>query len=158
MIDKNDILRFAKHVYTRGQGVPDRKLLHPKRDWAIGLSVFLLIVFAGGVLSTNLFEAYKNVQTRKVDVAIQIPVYKELLVKTVLEKYSERSEMYDSLQKKSMVTKLDLKQVDETPTTTDVSIIEQEMIPENGKSTESEDSANSDSGKAEEGTVQLDVS
>jgi len=96
-ISKTEIVKMAEHVFRRSHGVPDKRLMHPRREWIIGLLLFLTIVFAGGVLSVGMFSQYQNLDTDAGETIIEVPQYNSALVTNVIDTYKDRTEAYDSL-------------------------------------------------------------
>lgn len=88
---------MAKHVFKRSQGVPDKRLVHPKREWAMGLLLFSVIVVVGSVVSTQLFIQYRTVDTKAGEVKESIPQYNDRLVKSVLTTFTERVTAFELL-------------------------------------------------------------
>lgn len=97
MIDKHTILKFVKHVHRRGQGVADRRLLHPQRDWVIGLGVFVLSFAVAAVFSVYLFSTYKNIDQLTYEVDKELPTYQASAVGNVLETFSRREIYFDAI-------------------------------------------------------------
>ena len=98
MIDKKDILKMAKHVFKKGGGYPDRRLMHAKRDWAIGLFIFTIVVIAGGVIAGNIFALYNDVALVEGDPGERIPTYNQNAADAALELYRERGVVHQGLQ------------------------------------------------------------
>jgi len=94
MENKNNILDFVTHVHKKGQGVPNRRPMHPRRDWLIGLSMFVAVTAVGAVMSMNFFEVYKSVDRRTYTVEVNVPEYNRTLAKTVLTYFDERKVTY----------------------------------------------------------------
>lgn len=96
MIKKSDILKFIKHVHRKSSGLPDRRLMHPRREWLIGLGIFFIVVVIGAVISIGSFETYKNIDQRDYKVDVTVPTYNQKLANTVLTDYAERQFEYDA--------------------------------------------------------------
>ena len=60
MIDKKSIIKMAEHVFRKSQGYPDRRLMHPKREWGIGIGIFLVLVSAGAIGAFSVFTSYRD--------------------------------------------------------------------------------------------------
>lgn len=78
---------MAKHVFKRGQGIPDKRLLHPKRDWVIGLFLFGIVLTVGSIFSAQLFISNQDITTDAVSSGEQLPVYNQSLIQKVLDVY-----------------------------------------------------------------------
>lgn len=97
MIDKKQILKMADHVFKRSSGVPDKRLMHPEREWITGLGMFVGILLIGGGLSSLLFFQYRNVDVQNGEVGVTIPKYNETLIQNVLDYYGERERTFSAL-------------------------------------------------------------
>lgn len=94
MIDKKNIIKMADHVFHRSQGYPDRKLMHPEREWMIGLLVFIIISLLGGLVARNLFLTYRNTDVVTEGSVETVPKYKEVITQDALEQYRVRDSEY----------------------------------------------------------------
>lgn len=135
MIDKNTILKFVKHVHKRGQGVSDRRLLHPQRDWLIGVGVFVVAFGAATVASIHVFGLYKNIDQQIYEVNKELPKYQEVAVTTVLETFAKRELYFDALVA-GIQPKIEV--VEEVASTTDVVTDGQESVEGTGQADERE--------------------
>jgi hypothetical protein len=97
MIDKKSIIKMANDVLHRSQGYPDRRLLHPSREWGIGLVVFALVVITGSFFVGNIFIEYRSIDTVQSDAEVSIPQYREVHVTDALDLYRARNEEYERL-------------------------------------------------------------
>lgn len=98
MIDKKTILKIAEHVFKRGQGFYDKRMMHPTREWISGLFVFMIVVGLGAIQSGHTFLSYQNIQTEEGTFQEAIPKYNQALAKTVLDMYTKRQEVFFELQ------------------------------------------------------------
>lgn len=62
MISKKDILKIAKHIIRRDQGRVDRRLLHPTREWAVGV-LGAAVLFVGSVAYAGYIFYFQLQQT-----------------------------------------------------------------------------------------------
>ena len=76
MIDKKDILKMVKHIKRRSRHVPDRRIIHPQREWAIGLLLFFVILGVGSVFSASRFWYFSTIDQALEDNDIQVVEYK----------------------------------------------------------------------------------
>ena len=119
MIDKKDIIKMAKHVFKRGKGYPDRRLIHPKREWTVGLFMSLLVLFVGGTAAAQLYSTYRNVNTLLQVTPATMPRYNAQAVETALTEYRLREQEYESLQKNKGVSQSVVPVVTPAATTSD---------------------------------------
>lgn len=100
MISKQDILKAAKQIVRQNRGYHSPQLVHPRRDWWIGLSIFATIVIVGSFYLAHLFVQYQAVEDVEGEVVHGVPKYKETVVQDVLTVFGIRSVDYaDALSK-----------------------------------------------------------
>lgn len=97
MIDKNEIIKMAQHVFKRSAGVPDKKLMHPRREWAIGLLLFLAILVSGSTYTATSFNRFRELDTNNGEANVNIPRYQGDRVSAVLTDYQARTAAYKDL-------------------------------------------------------------
>jgi hypothetical protein len=97
MIDKKSILKMSKHVFRKSQGYPDRRLMHPGREWLVGIVAFSFVVIVGSAFAGNLFIKYKNIDSVTGDSGERIPVYKEKVAQDALIEYQKREDAYHAM-------------------------------------------------------------
>ena len=91
MLSKDEIRKLAKRVVRHQQGRRTHQIMHPERDWLIGVAIAIFIVVASAVWSGS-----KYVETREIisvgvtAEAEDAAVYRESNVKTALEIASTR--------------------------------------------------------------------
>lgn len=91
MISKTDIIKLAQHVVRRGRGIPDRKLMHPYREWYIGIVGALVVAGLGAAYNFYLFRYYDTLEehtTESVNDAIE---YRFETAENVRERFSARA-------------------------------------------------------------------
>ena len=98
MISKRDIAKIAKRVLKRQSGVRDHQIIHPRREWAVGLLGGLILLIVGATWS---FFTYRDVSGREVEntdtVEVEQTIYRDELVNAALEKLRERQASYQAL-------------------------------------------------------------
>ena len=62
MISKKDILKMVRHVRRKSQGVPDRRLIHPRREWIVGLALFVVVALAGVAYNMYTYATISNLE------------------------------------------------------------------------------------------------
>lgn len=95
MITQKDIIAMARHVTRRGRGIPDRRLMHPHREWYIGLALCMCVVVGGMVYNTLQFRYYTSLEDRISGSATTVE-YRSEVVRRVLETYRERQEVFEA--------------------------------------------------------------
>lgn len=103
MIDKNIVKNIANHIFhPHKKEFIDNNLMHPEREWSIGLMFGMVLVLAGGLWSVNSYLLYNEVSIENADSSTpDLFVYRASVVGEVLNNFSERKKIYDSLLPKS---------------------------------------------------------
>jgi len=96
MMNKGNILQFIQHVHKKGRGIPDRRPMHPHREWLTGLLLFAIVTALGTGVGIWSFETYKNIDKKTYTVDVTIPEYNEKLAQTVLTYYGQRKQNYQT--------------------------------------------------------------
>lgn len=88
---------MVKHVVRRSQGVPDSNIMHPTREWIVGVGSVALAVIVGVVLDVATFHNYKTSFTTEVTVIETAVPYQAALVSTALYMYKSERETYEHI-------------------------------------------------------------
>lgn len=97
MINKADILKMAKHVTKRVAGGRDHEIMHPYRDWSIGIIASTIIIVIGGMWGVDRYLSYQNINIELGADSEGEVVYREAQVKTALSIYERRASDFDTL-------------------------------------------------------------
>jgi len=88
---------MADHVFKKSRGYPDRRLMHPQREWFIGIVLFMIVVALGSLFAGDVFVKYRNISVEDGDSGESIPRYRDAIIQNALESYQARTETYDTL-------------------------------------------------------------
>lgn len=98
MIHKPDIHAIAKKIMRHQRGVRDHHIIHPGRDWLIGIGLSLVVVATVGYWAVTM---YIEISNRSVEVSTaptsDIVVYRTELVQAALARFGERATTYREL-------------------------------------------------------------
>lgn len=94
---KWDIKKMAKQILRHGQRLPDRRLIHPEREWLIGLGLFAVLVMAGAVYEIHNFNFYSQLDSKLPVESVTVETYKSGSAARVLDTYQQKREHFDSL-------------------------------------------------------------
>lgn len=98
MISKNHILKIAKHVLRRDQGHVDRRLLHPVREWFIGVAcASMLFCFSVYYVGTEFYTQLEQTVTVPAT-EVTVVTYRAQVAQGVFETYKSRSQRFAELQ------------------------------------------------------------
>ncbi len=89
---------MAHHIVRRGEGYPDRRIMHPARDWLIGLTGAAFLFLCASAGAGYLFWSKSNAATTASEVTIDSVKYDPKLIERVLTNYRARQAQYESLQ------------------------------------------------------------
>ncbi len=92
MINKNLFTQMARKVFRHERGLRDPHIMHPEREWLIGLSVMVLIFTASAGWSAQVYLKNKNVSADQTTTSEGEAVYREPQVKEALRIASERED------------------------------------------------------------------
>jgi len=97
MITKKDIIAMAKHVVHRDAGMRDTRLMHPTRDWIMGL-IAALVLFVGAVFyAAFTFISHTQFTEQPGVVARSIDPYNQEKIQAILAQYNERAIRFATL-------------------------------------------------------------
>jgi hypothetical protein len=98
MINKKQIAEMAKNVFKHERGLRDPRIMHPDREWLLGLGAALVVFVVGAVWSGNTFLKNRHVSalTAQSD-GVTETVYRESQVKEVLKTLDERERRLQEL-------------------------------------------------------------
>jgi len=97
-LGNHDIHTLAKKLFHHNQGVKRAKLMHPRRDWLIGVLVgMVIIVVMIGWSAYTYLEKRDAIELTDTNVEPVLPVYNADTVQDALELYARRDEAFARL-------------------------------------------------------------
>lgn len=97
MIHKKAIRKIAKDIFKFDKGIPNPKLMHPARDWQIGIIFGLVAFIAVSWWNFNTYLTYReDIVVEQLDSSGDDIVYREALVTATLESYDDMRETHQS--------------------------------------------------------------
>jgi hypothetical protein len=94
MIHKKQFSQLLKQVARRKQGLHDPQIMHPHRDWYIGLVIAGLIFLGSAYLSSYLYTKNKNLADESENnEVIDVVLYRDSQVKAALSIFAGREQM-----------------------------------------------------------------
>ena len=89
---------MAKQIFRHKQGLSDPQIMHPYRDWYIGLFVTVLLFSGSAYWSAYSYMKNKNVtDIQPVNQSGEVVVYRESQVTAALQKILEREQALANL-------------------------------------------------------------
>lgn len=89
---------MANKILHRQAGLRDYQIMHPTRDWHIGLAVAVSIFLVGAATSAQLYFSNINTSLEAQVTPEEVIVYRETVVEAALERLVEREETFRQLQ------------------------------------------------------------
>lgn len=100
MIEKNPIKKMARAILHGKKHMSfDRNIMHPEREWFLGLLVGFIILGAGIFWSIDNRDNFKDISITTTGEAEDNVVYKASLVEAALNDFKVRKENYENLKK-----------------------------------------------------------
>ena len=97
MIQKEDILGIAKKFIHREQGIPDRRLMHTRREWLIIMLLSIMLCVSGGVYAFYTFTVYSAISVESEAVEVDQLHYQRVDAQAAIELYTEKKTAYEEL-------------------------------------------------------------
>lgn len=105
MIHKPDFHAIAKKIMRHQRGVREHQIIHPVREWLIGIAAFVLLAATAAYWA---FVMYVEINSRSVELSAapvaEIVVYRPELVNAALARFGEREATYRELLENRITT------------------------------------------------------
>ena len=100
MIENNPIKKMVSGILrNRKKAHFDKNIMHPQREWFIGVFLGLVILGVGIAWSVSTYMQFKNVSLSSLATEEENVVYKESVVDTALADFEVRKKSYEDLKK-----------------------------------------------------------
>lgn len=97
MIEPRDITKMVQHIVRRDSGKVDAHIMHPMREWALGLFVVGLIVLWGVIFTIALYRVYSDSLQTEVPVATTVIPFKGSAVAEAIAYYEKERATYEAM-------------------------------------------------------------
>lgn len=94
MIEAKDIKKMVAHIVRRNNGITDTAIMHPSREWFIGLSLATCIVALGSWFCWYLYSVQTLKMQSEVIVSESAVPYQAATVKSALELFDTKQEKF----------------------------------------------------------------
>lgn len=132
MISLSHIKKNIFGRFSRSSGLPDTALVHPAREWNIGVIVFLAVVFSGSFGAWLAYNYYGTINLGSETAVAEKLNYKRSDALAALEVYTKREDIYQALLR--TVPETSTTQVEEEPLGDDaVDLIEAGLLGTDGQ-------------------------
>jgi hypothetical protein len=100
MIENNPIKKMVSSILrNRKKALFDRNIMHPEREWFLGVFLGLVILCIGIAWSVSTYMQFKNVSLTSLSTEEENVVYRQSLVDTALADFEVRKKSYEDLKK-----------------------------------------------------------
>lgn len=96
--------RMTKSVLRGGKAYGEHHLMHPSREWYIGVGFFIAIVVVGGLWAVTTYTKYQKVSLYEHSTEAQTEVFKEKLVMAALAEIESRASAYSRIEARLLNT------------------------------------------------------
>lgn len=94
MMNKQQFTEIAKKVLHPNNGLVSPKLIHPGREWLIGVTVAAVIFGVIAAWSAQMYLEYKDTTVAEVT-ETEVAVYRTALVNSALDDFSVRTDKHE---------------------------------------------------------------
>jgi hypothetical protein len=130
MIESKDIKNMVQHILRREKGIADTHIMHPAREWFIGLSIAFVMVALGSWFCFYLYMFHSNEMKKEVEIIEQAVPYQATVVKSALEVFAEKKQKYNAIIGGEETTNLVTDVATTTPSSAEETATTTEDIPE----------------------------
>lgn len=128
MINKNEFTKIANNIIKSHKKIKSPELVHPKREWAIGLLVSVLIFAGTAWWSIQTYRSYQNTAVNFNVQEEEVVVYRKSLVESALEVFSTRAEEYGNLTSSPKTEPVFVEEVEVVETEFEPEQLEEELV------------------------------
>jgi hypothetical protein len=127
-----EIQAVAKKLFHHNRGIKRTKLMHPNRDWLIGVLVgILIIVVMIGWSAYTYLEKRDAIGLTDTSVEPVVPVYKADTVQDALDLYQNREEVFAQLNQSNVsIAEPEVDTVSTTTSSTTDQVVEEQPTAE----------------------------
>ncbi len=104
MIETKHITKMVQHIVRRNRGLSDPQIMHPMREWLVGIVVTMLVGVIGSVSAAFLYHSYDELRGTEIAIVSTSTPYKIKVVDKALAEYRQKRENYNVLLDKKTVS------------------------------------------------------
>lgn len=136
MIETKDIKKMVAHIMRRDKGIADPQLMHPTREWFIGLGIATLIVLLGSWFCWFIYSSYAQTIVSELPVSEPVVPYQAASIAEAIKIFESKQIKFSEILGKtpdveavvvSTSTEL-LIEPENTPATTTPTIVSEPQI------------------------------
>lgn len=126
---------MVRNVVRRNKGLSDRKLMHPAREWILGLFFMVICIGAGAAYSAYSYAVYDDGEYNGTDIEQTLITYRTKQVEDAIAKYNEEKKEHQTILGANITTSIpqNTEESEQTATTSE------EVLPEDPSPTVDEE-------------------
>ncbi len=101
MIETKDITKMVAHIIRRDKGIADPQIMHPTREWFIGLAVAVLIVILGSWFCWYIYSEYSRTINTSLSVTEPVLPYQAATIADAIKIYETKQLKFSEILGKS---------------------------------------------------------
>lgn len=97
MISKTEIIKMTRAVFKRSQGYRKHEIMHPSREWFIGIGLLAAVVIVGGIVNALEYRSYNSLEQATKGAPLSINKYSHVLAQKARDSYEGKVQKFDAL-------------------------------------------------------------
>lgn len=97
MIETKDITKMVAHIIRRDRGMADPLIMHPTREWFVGLGITTLIVLLGSWFCWYIYTEYSQTINTAVSVTEPVVPYQAATIAEAITIYENKQIKYSEI-------------------------------------------------------------
>lgn len=94
MIETKDVTKMVSHIIRRDKGIADTQLMHPTREWFIGLGITMLIVLLGSWFCWYIYNEYSQTINTPLTVSESVVPYQAATIAEAIKIYETKQSKF----------------------------------------------------------------
>lgn len=95
MTHKEKLSQLAKKIFQSNRGVRNPQLMHPNREWMIGLVLGVSLFAASAMWSLFMYREHRNISAENTAIGEEIILYRESMVDAALDHFKKQSGLHE---------------------------------------------------------------
>lgn len=88
---------MVRHVVRRSKGLPDKRMIHPRREWGIGVILALVLLIVGVGYTSVIYKQFNEIGEDTVGQVARSVRYDAVLVEQAITHYQTQRTVFDAI-------------------------------------------------------------
>ncbi len=129
MTNKDTVKELVNKVFRIKKGMRAPHIVHPVREWVLGVFIALVIFSLSAVWSAYMYVEHRDLSVSVLEANDNANIYREAMVTNALENFSKRQAEHQQLLQSIVVRPVEVEEVTiETATSSDEVVEEEENV------------------------------